>query len=52
LRKAATQPHRTKVWLNTKEKDPEKFQREVEAICQTYLNAPANFAANGTHTVV
>lgn len=51
LRNAATQPHRTKIWLNTKEKDPEKFQREVEAICQTYLNAPANFAANGTHTV-
>jgi transposase len=51
LRKAATQPHRTKVWLNTKEKDPEKFQREVEAICQTYLNAPEKSAANGTHTV-
>jgi transposase len=51
LRKSATQPHRTKMWLNTKEKDPEKFQREVEAVCQTYLDAPAKSAANGTHTV-
>lgn len=51
LRKAATQPHRTRIWLNTKEKDPEKFQREVEAVCQTYLDAPAKSALNGTHTV-
>lgn len=51
LRRSATQPHRTKVWLNTKEKDPEKFQREVEAVCQTYLDAPAKSARNGTHTV-
>ncbi len=51
LRRAATQPHRTKIWLNTTEKDPEKFQREVEAVCQTYLDAPAKFEADGTHTV-
>lgn len=51
LRKSATQPHRSKVWLNTKEKDPEKFQREVEAVCQTYLDAPAKSARNGAHTV-
>lgn len=51
LRAAATQPHRTKIWLNTTEKDPEKFQREVEALCQTYLDAPAKSAADGTHTV-
>ena len=51
LKQAAVQPHRTKIWLTTKEKDPEKFQREVEAVCQTYLEAPARFAADGTHTV-
>lgn len=51
LRQAAVQPHRTKIWLTTTEKDPEKFQREVEAVCQTYLEAPARSAADGTHTV-
>ena len=51
LQQAAVQPQRMKMWLNTKEKDPEKFQREVEAVCQTYLEAPANAAADGTHTI-
>ena len=51
LQQAALQPHRKKMWLNTTEKDPEKFQREVENVCQTYLNAPKLAAANGTHTV-
>lgn len=27
--------------MNRKEKDPEEFQRRSEAVCQTYLNAPA-----------
>ena len=47
---AAVQPHRKKMWLNTTEKDAEKFQREVENVCKTYLEAPAKAAANGTHT--
>ena len=51
LQDAAVQPHRKKMWLNTTEKDPEKFQREVEVVCQTYLEAPAKASANGTHTV-
>ena len=51
LQDAAVQPQRKKMWLNTTEKDPEKFQREVEAVCQAYLNAPALALANGTHTV-
>ena len=51
LRQAAVQPHRTKIWLTTKEKDPEKFQREVEAVCRTYLEAPVRSGADGTHTV-
>lgn len=51
LLNAAMQPHRRKMWLNTREKDPVKFQREVEQVCQTYLEAPARAAANGTHTV-
>jgi len=51
LLEAVTQPHRSKMWLNTREKDPEKFQQEVENVCRTYLEAPAKFAAEGTHTV-
>lgn len=51
LQPAAIQPHRKKMWLNTTEKDPEKFQREVENVCKIYLEAPQQAAANGTHTV-
>ena len=50
LQQAAVQPHRKKMWLNTTEKDPQKFQAEVESVCQTYLEAPAKAAA-GAHTV-
>jgi len=51
LQQAAVQPHRKKMWLNTTEKDPQKFQAEVENVCRTYLEAPAKEAADGTHTV-
>ena len=50
LQEAAVQPHRKKMWLNTTEKDPQKFQTEVENVCRTYLEAPAK-AASGVHTV-
>src|SRR5271154_5254334 len=50
LQQAAVQPHRKKMWLNTTEKDPQKFQAEVENVCRTYLEAPAK-AADGAHTV-
>jgi len=50
LQQAAVQPHRKKMWLNTTEKDPQKFQAQVENVCRTYLEAPAK-AANGVHTV-
>jgi isopropylmalate/homocitrate/citramalate synthase len=51
LQQAAVQPHRKKMWLNTTEKDPQKFQAEVENVCRTYLEAPAKAAADGSHTV-
>jgi len=50
LQQAAVQPHRKKMWLNTTEKDPQKFQAEVETVCRTYLEAPRK-AADGVHTV-
>ena len=37
LQRAAVQPQCCQMWLNTTEKDEAKFQREVEAVCQTYL---------------
>ena len=51
LRRAALQPHRRKMWINTTEKDPVRFQQQVEAVCQTYLEAPQRQAEDGTHTV-
>ena len=51
LLQSAVQPHRKKMWLNTKEKNPETFKREVATVCQTYLDAPQKAAADGTHTV-
>ncbi len=51
LKQAALQPHRSKMWLNTTEKDPEKFKREATKVCETYLDAPRKAAVDGTHTV-
>jgi hypothetical protein len=36
LSQAELQPHRSKYWLNTKEKDPEVFGQHVQTVCQTY----------------
>ena len=51
LTQAELQPHRSKYWLNTKEKDPEVFQQQVEIVCQTYLEAPDLYFQENTHTV-
>ena len=51
LKEAALQPHRCRYWLNTKEKDPDVFQTQVEIVCQTYLKAPELYFQCHTHTV-
>jgi hypothetical protein len=51
LAEAELQPHRSKYWLNTKEKDPEIFQQQVAVVCQTYLEAPELYFQENTHTV-
>jgi len=51
LQQAAVQPHRSKIWLNTTEKNADVFNREAAAVCRTYLEAPQKAADNGTHTV-
>lgn len=50
LREAELQPHKTKYWLNAKEKDPQQFQEKVQAVCDTYLEAPRLYAEENTHT--
>jgi len=51
LAQAELQPHRSKSWLNTKEKDPEVFEQQVQIVCQTYLEAPNLYFQENTHTV-
>jgi transposase len=51
LAQAELQPHRSKYWLNTKEKDPEIFEQQVQIVCQTYLEAPDLYFQEGTHTI-
>jgi transposase len=51
LAEAELQPHRSKYWLNTKEKDPELFEQQVQVVCNTYLEAPELYFQYNTHTV-
>src|SRR4051794_16453055 len=51
LREAALQPHKSRYWLNTTEKDPAKFAQQAKAVCDTYLAAPGLEKSQGTHTV-
>ncbi len=50
LREAALHPHKSRYWLNATEKDPVRFQEQVEAVCETYLAAPALERTQNTHT--
>ncbi len=51
LREAALQPHKSRYWLNTTEKDPARFEGQVKAVCDTYLAAPERARTHQTHTV-
>jgi transposase len=51
LSEAALQPHRSKYWLNTTEKDPKLFEHQVQTVCQCYLEAPELYFQHHTHTV-
>jgi transposase len=51
LSEAELQPHKSRYWLNAREKDPQQFQQKVEAVCTCYLEAPQLYAAAHTHTV-
>src|SRR5258707_1999162 len=51
LREAELQPHKSRYWLNTTEKDPEKFQAKVEMVCACYHDAPQLYRYHDTHTI-
>ena len=51
LREAALQPHKSRYWLNTTEKDPARFEEQVKAVCDTYLAAPEQARTHQIHTV-
>jgi transposase len=51
LKEADLQPHRSKYWLNTKEKCEETFNAQVQMVCQTYQAAPELYFQGNTHTV-
>jgi transposase len=51
LEQADLQPHRSKYWLNQKEKDPAVFEQQVHTVCQTYLGAPDLYFQENTYTV-
>ncbi len=51
LREAALQPHKSRYWLNTTEKDPQRFEAQVKSVCDTYRAAPDLERTRHTHTV-
>lgn len=51
LREAELQPHKSRYWLNTTEKDPEVFQAQVEMVCACYHDAPGLYQQHDTHTI-
>src|SRR3954454_18804297 len=51
LREAVLQPHKSRYWLNTTEKDPRRFEEQVKAVCDTYLAAPQRERSDQAHTV-
>jgi transposase len=51
LRQAELQPHKSRYWLNTTEKDPEAFQAQVEMVCACYHDAPDLYQRHDTHTL-
>jgi transposase len=47
LREAALQPHKSRYWLNTTEKDPEAFREQVEAVCDNLSQGAGAGAGRG-----
>jgi transposase len=51
LREAELQPHKSRYWLNTTEKDPDLFKVQVQMVCACYHDAPGLYQYHDTHTI-
>ena len=51
LAEAHLQPHKSRYWLNTREKDPEVFLQQTHVICEAYLQATDLAEHHNTRTV-
>jgi len=51
LIEAQLQPHKSRYWLNTKEKDPEVFQQQMQTVCECYQQAPELMSQFDTHSI-
>jgi transposase len=51
LRSVNLKPHKIKGWCFTTEKDKEAFAKQVQEVCEVYLQAPQNYEQAGIHTV-
>jgi transposase len=51
LREAELQPHRSRYWLNTTEKDQQLFEAQVQVVCACYHDAPQLYFSHDTHTI-
>lgn len=51
LREAQLQPHKSRYWLNTTEKDPQRFEAQVQIVCACYHDAPQLYFYHDTHTI-
>jgi transposase len=51
LSEAELQPHKSRYWLNTREKDPVVFEQQVQTVCECYHEATELAANSNTQTV-
>jgi transposase len=51
LRTARLQPHRSKYWLNTKEKNRDEFEARVRLVCSLWQDAERLWKEENTHVV-
>jgi transposase len=51
MRSVNLKPHKTKGWCFTTEKDEEAFAKQVQEVCDAYLQAPQSYEQAGVHTV-
>lgn len=51
LAQAELQPHRRKYWLNPTVTCQATFDRQLQEVCNTYMQAPELYAQSRTHTV-